>query len=107
MYGEGMVKRALGTLLRTNIVERTAQNAYRFSDLALGRRVSPTAPTRTASGSETRTAAPTPVDAASPSSFVNFMAGGLPLALPRDTPIEIETEIDGRPIKVRIRFPSA
>jgi hypothetical protein len=113
LYSEGMVKRALGVLLRSRIVERTAQNAYRFTDRALGRAIEidrrpaeardpRSLPRVTAPGSDSSLSATT-----ANMELVAFMAGGLPLALPRDTTIEIETELDGKPVRLRLRFPSS
>lgn len=112
LYGEGMVKRSLGILCGERIIERTAQNAYRFTDLALGRVLERQRPTPSAAPgaapalSTARRETESSVPSATSAGLVSFMAGGLPLALPRDVQIEIETEVDGRPIKLRLRFPS-
>ena len=109
-YSEGMIKQGVARAVALGVVERSARTVYRFTDLALGRRAaeppreSPAPQSTPPAGSASEPASSPAPSAAS--GLVTFTANGIRLELPRDTTIELETDVGGSRSALRLRFPS-
>lgn len=102
-YSEGMVKHGIAAVTGARLVERGGRTLYRFTDLALGRELDAPAPELP---SPSTPVSPAPSTEMGAGTLVSFGANGIRLELPRDTTIELETEVDGARSVLRLRFPS-